>query len=95
MRIVDYLALDSDGDGCPDAIEGSGNFTNNEVQNDTLIGGVNSNGVPIVANGGQNTGSSRDVNIQPVYCNPSIVFHKEAPNQTQAGGFMIYTFYYY
>ena len=46
--IPDYLDLDSDGDGCPDALEAAGGFTTADIQNDTLTGGVDANGVPNV-----------------------------------------------
>jgi hypothetical protein len=61
--IPDYLDPDSDNDGCPDAIEGGGNFTVLDIQNDTLTGGVDANGVPTVANGGQAIGSSQNILI--------------------------------
>lgn len=56
------LDLDSDKDGCPDAIEGGANFINTDVYgSDRLIGGVDGNGVPIVASSnGQSVGFSTD-----------------------------------
>ena len=39
--IPDYLDLDSDGDGCPDAIEGDGSFTSADLVTDTNIDGGN------------------------------------------------------
>ena len=43
------LDVDSDGDGCADAIEASGNFGYNDLDaNNQLKGGVDSNGIPIV-----------------------------------------------
>ena len=54
--IPDSLDTDSDGDGCPDAIEAAGNFTNDDVDGyGRLTGGVDADGVPLVANGGQAT----------------------------------------
>ncbi len=38
--IFDYLDLDSDGDGCPDAQEGDGNFTSLVAASGTLMGGI-------------------------------------------------------
>ncbi len=61
--IPDYLDLDSDNDGCPDATEGDGGFHYEELVNDTLTGGVDANGVPIVAAGGQGYGSSKDTTL--------------------------------
>ncbi len=59
--IIDSLDTDSDGDGCPDAIEGSGSFSSNDLDSDqSLSGPVDENGVPIVADGGQGIGTSKD-----------------------------------
>ncbi len=56
-----YLDSDSDNDGCPDAYEGGGNFSWNDIMNDTLIGGVDADGVPIVVTStGQSVGFSID-----------------------------------
>ena len=70
--IPDYLDLDSDGDGCPDAIEGAGSFTASQLttasgnistqspnQNFGTI--VDANGVPtIVGATGQGIGNSQN-----------------------------------
>ncbi len=65
----DYLDLDADNDGCPDAIEGDGGFTVIDIQNDTLTGGVDANGIPIIANSsGQNVGSSQNSTFQADAC---------------------------
>ncbi len=57
----DWLDLDSDGDGCPDALEGDGGFTYADIVNDTLTGGVDGNGIPIAAtSSGQGLGTSAD-----------------------------------
>ncbi len=61
--VPNYFDLDSDQDGCPDAVEGDGDITE-----DMLIGGVinikkygvDNNGVPNPANGGQGPGSAYD-----------------------------------
>jgi len=56
-----YVDLDSDGDGCPDVLEGTGGFTYADIENDTLTGGVDENGVPLVATAsGQELGSAQD-----------------------------------
>ncbi|AZA62437.1 hypothetical protein [Chryseobacterium indoltheticum] len=77
--IADHFDLDSDGDGCPDATEGSGGFTNSALVVSSINGGntgatyngyaspinvnlgntVDANGIPTIANGGQNVGSSK------------------------------------
>ena len=64
--IPNYFDLDSDEDGCPDAIEGDGDITE-----DMLIGGainikeygVDENGVPNPANGGQGEGSAYNPDV--------------------------------
>ena len=66
--IPDYLDLDSDNDGCPDALEGAGAFDYPDIENDTLTGGVDSNGVPIVAGGGQGSGTAQDSTVQALEC---------------------------
>lgn len=68
-NIPDYLDLDSDNDGCPDALEGDGGFTALDIQNDTLTGGVDANGIPLVASSsGQNIGSSQNIAQQADAC---------------------------
>ncbi len=61
--ILDHLDTDSDGDGCFDAKEGSGNFVDADIDGEVLAGAVDANGVPIVANGGQTNVSSTNENI--------------------------------
>jgi len=57
--ITNDLDLDSDNDGCPDSVEGSLGFDYDAVNaQGVLTGGVDANGVPLVANGGQEVGSS-------------------------------------
>ena len=61
--VVDRLDLDSDGDGCPDALEGAGTFTSSDLDsNNRLSGGVATNGVPTQASGGQDVGTSQTAN---------------------------------
>ncbi len=66
--ISNDLDLDSDNDGCPDALEGDGGFTLADIQNDTLTGGVDTVGVPIVAGLGQAIGSSTDSTQMSAAC---------------------------
>ena len=69
--IPDRLDTDSDSDGCPDAIEGDGGFTYADIQNDTLTGGVDADGIPTVTNSsGQAVGNSTDSSIQSDECDP-------------------------
>ena len=58
--IPNYFDLDSDGDGCPDAIEGDGNITEDMVEGGVIKGDVDKNGIPVAANGGQGAGSAYD-----------------------------------
>ena len=67
--IINSLDLDSDGDGCSDALEGDGGFTYADVENDTLTGGLDANGVPLAATAaGQAIGSSQDNATQSDEC---------------------------
>lgn len=64
--VPNYFDLDSDEDGCPDAVEGDGDITE-----DMLIGGAidikkygeDNNGVPNPAKGGQGPGSAYDPDV--------------------------------
>jgi len=58
--IPNNLDLDSDGDGCPDAVEGGGNFTPSSLTNDRLTGGVGIDGIPNIVGSGQAVGSSQN-----------------------------------
>ncbi|MFQ7113469.1 T9SS type A sorting domain-containing protein [Hallella bergensis] len=53
-----YFDLDSDADGCPDAVEGDGDITEDMVEGGVIKGEVDENGVPKAANGGQKAGSA-------------------------------------
>ncbi|WP_159248380.1 thrombospondin type 3 repeat-containing protein [Tenacibaculum maritimum] len=76
--IPNYLDVDSDNDGCPDAMEGGNtglNLTDLNILNQ-LVGGVDTNsssasyGVPIIAGGGQVDVSSTNASVQSAECNP-------------------------
>lgn len=58
--IPNYFDLDSDGDGCPDAIEGDGDITEDMVEGGIIKGKVDKDGIPVAANGGQGAGSAYD-----------------------------------
>ena len=68
--IPNHLDLDSDNDGCTDAEEGSGSFTysNGDIQNDTLTGGVEPNGIPTTAGAGQGIGDAQDASTLSCAC---------------------------
>ena len=66
--ILNSFDTDSDGDECLDAIEGGADFKLTDINNDELDGGIDANGVPLVANGGQNVGSSADENVKSNEC---------------------------
>ena len=61
--IINSLDTDSDNDGCQDAIEGSGSFNYDNLQNNQLTGNVDANGVPDMANGGQGVGYAYNTTI--------------------------------
>lgn len=64
------LDTDSDNDGCPDAIEGGANFTfANLDANNMLTGGVDNNGIPIIAtSNGQTIGDSQNNGVLGANC---------------------------
>ncbi|UWX54058.1 PA14 domain-containing protein [Maribacter litopenaei] len=70
--IVNSLDLDSDGDGCPDALEGA--ISNSQINfsslnpDGSLSGGVDANGVPLIVSGGQGGGTSDDPLLQATEC---------------------------
>jgi hypothetical protein len=67
----DYADLDSDNDGCSDAIEGSAGFLLTQTTNNKLIGAVNAQGVPLLAGAGQSNGSSQTSSAN-CFCQPNI-----------------------
>ncbi len=70
--LINSLDNDSDNDGCPDAIEGTQNFTQANINGlSQLSGAVNGNGVPNVANGGQGVGLSQNPTQPNLLCNAS------------------------
>ena len=70
--IVDCLDLDSDNDGCFDAIEGDGSFdypdlvANNSLDNDGSS--VDADGIPTATGSPQGAGSSLDAATQATEC---------------------------
>ena len=67
--IIASLDLNSDGDGCFDAVEGDGGFTFSDTDaSGALTGGVDANGVPLSANGGQGKGSSANITMTAEIC---------------------------
>jgi hypothetical protein len=85
--VANIIDLDSDNDGCPDYIEGSGSYTtsNGVTAGGTLTDGngnaitqnlgniVNAQGIPTVAGSGQTAGTSQNVNAVGCYA-PGGVF---------------------
>ncbi len=65
--IPNYLDLDSDSDGCYDAEEGDGDYTNSDIEADGSFGTTSDiNGVPINENGiaiSQSIGNSQDFDV--------------------------------
>ncbi len=80
--IPNHLDLDSDNDGCPDAIEGGGSFKHPNLNiGGSLSGGVDADGVPTVANGGQAIETSQDAAQQAIECDAC---HKDSSLFTDA-----------
>ncbi len=68
--IPNYLDTDSDGDGCPDATEGSAGLVQTDVDaNGVIVGAVDANGLPSLLNGtSQTTGTSLDSSTLSLHC---------------------------
>ncbi|SDR00559.1 gliding motility-associated C-terminal domain-containing protein [Flagellimonas zhangzhouensis] len=67
--IPDHLDNDSDGDGCPDALEGTGGYTLADIdENGRLVGGVDANGLPDLAPGGQGHATDKDDTVTSGAC---------------------------
>lgn len=81
--IPDYLDLDSDNDGCLDALEGGNNLAisnlvnaggtvtvglGSTATNQNLVNTVDANGVPTIVNGGQSVGSSANALVKAASC---------------------------
>ncbi|PIQ48252.1 MAG: hypothetical protein COW03_11055, partial [Cytophagales bacterium CG12_big_fil_rev_8_21_14_0_65_40_12] len=82
--IINSLDLDSDGDGCSDAVEGSLGLGLSAINNDgSLSGGVDVNGVPLSANGGQGIGTSANASAT---CVCDLGLDTTAPTITLNGG---------
>ncbi|CAN1578581.1 Bacterial TSP3 repeat [Spirosomataceae bacterium] len=67
--IPNSLDLDSDGDGCSDAIEGGAAFTAaNLTSTKALSGAVSATGIPTLAGTGQAIGTSQNAGVQDANC---------------------------
>ena len=72
--IVNSLDLDSDGDGCADAIEGGASFKNVDLSGLSLKGAVDANGIPVLAGAsGQTVGSSANSAVKDVDCKNELI----------------------
>ncbi len=77
--ISDFYDLDSDADGCVDAIEGSGTISLLDILNDTISGGVQTNGIPNSAGPtGQGIGTAQNPFDLSNYCSPCFTFYHTA-----------------
>ncbi|MEP2279004.1 FG-GAP-like repeat-containing protein, partial [Maribacter sp.] len=66
---ADIYDLDSDGDGCFDALEGDNGLDFSNLNNDgSISGAVDDNGIPIIVSGGQGIGSSADYTVTSDLC---------------------------
>ncbi|SHK85638.1 Repeat domain-containing protein [Maribacter aquivivus] len=66
---ADIYDLDSDGDGCFDALEGADNLDFSDLNGDgSISGSVDANGIPTVVSGGQGKGSSADYTVTSGLC---------------------------
>ncbi|ARV16046.1 DUF11 domain-containing protein [Polaribacter sp. SA4-12] len=84
--LTNNLDTDSDADGCPDAFEGGANFTLADLDsNNMLKGGVDNNGIPLIATAsGQDIGSSQNGSVTPSNCSlPPVIISQVY--QTAAG----------
>ncbi|SHH10038.1 hypothetical protein SAMN04488116_3550, partial [Flagellimonas flava] len=68
--LADHFDTDSDGDTCPDALEGDGGFTLTDLDGDNSLGDIVNlaNGIPIVAGAGQSNVSSTNASITSGEC---------------------------
>jgi len=69
--IADYMDTDSDNDGCPDAIEGTGHYALWQTSSGRLTGAVASNGIPVIAGAGQDILTSQTFAAN-CFCQPGI-----------------------
>ncbi len=71
--IPDHLEVDSDNDGCFDALEAAGTYNHTQLTNGAFSGTVDVNGVPNITSGGQApTASVTDSNDNSTCCDPVI-----------------------
>ncbi|WP_440880723.1 Calx-beta domain-containing protein [Tenacibaculum sp. C7A-26P2] len=54
-QLPNYLDLDSDNDGCFDALEASGSYNYTQLTDGVFTSGVDGNGIPLTTSGGQAT----------------------------------------
>jgi hypothetical protein len=95
--IPDKFDLDSDADGCADAIEGGASFANGDLVTSTIPGGstnvqtnlcdtplcIDANGVPTIAGSPQTVGTSQNSTVQDADCSSCTAPTVSAPTVTQ------------
>ena len=94
--VIDSFDLDSDADGCFDALEGDGGIIISQLDGngaiDISVNGVDGNGVPNDASGGQADVSSDDNLITGAECKADLSLTKTINNATpKIGETIIYT----
>lgn len=62
--VPNVLDLDSDGDGCLDALEGDKTITADMLEDGAIKGEEDADGIPILAEGGQGLGASQNADIK-------------------------------
>ena len=90
--IPNHLDTDSDGDDCPDAIEGGSIFNTAYLDNDDMLtSDVDANGIPLVAgSNGQSVGQSQNNGAQSAECNTNFSGSIQATSQTGPNGIVSY-----
>ncbi len=71
--VLDCLDVDSDNDGCFDALEAAGSYNHTQLSSGAFTGGIDGNGVPSTVSGGQtNTAAVTDPADSTACCDASV-----------------------